>query len=359
MNTIGTRRYFAYFILISFCISVLIHFESVLGMLDIEGNMIAGNPHRYNPLNVLSELIITTLVAFCAFIVNYYIIKPFHGFKKTSRVRIILAVVLTMFTIFLLTELLFSVNRILSGRPFVIKSANLLYTFRDLFVGIVVLTGTFVIKAFYDRQLALVDNERLIRENLESRYESLKNQMSPHFLFNSLTALKTLITENPDNAKLYLDHLSQVLRSTLQSNRQHSICLSDELELARSYIFLVKMRYDRNLDVDFNISEKFNSYRIPPLAVQTLLENAIKHNEISKRNPLRIGIATAEPGSLVVTNSLHEKRTSEPGTGIGLVNLSRQYQLLNGEEIYISKNNSEFRVELPLLNPGPDESSNR
>jgi sensor histidine kinase YesM len=338
---------------------LLIHFDSVLGMLGLEGNPIAVNPHRYNPLNVIPELIITTLVAFCAFILNYYIIKPFHGFRKTRYVRIIMAVVFTMLTVFLLTELFFSVNRIISGRPFFLKSSNLLYTFRDLFVGIVVLTGTFVIKAFYDRQLALIDNERLMRENLESQYESLKNQMSPHFLFNSLTALKTLITENPDNARLYLDHLSQVLRSTLQSNRRQSVCLTDELEVARSYIFLIKMRYEENLVVNFNVMEKFNNYRIPPLALQTLLENAIKHNEISKRNPLHIRISTFEPGSLVVTNSLLEKLTTEPGTGIGLVNLSRQYQLISGEDISISKKNSEFRVELPLLNPEPDDSSNR
>ena len=359
MNSVSTRRYFAYFILISLSISVLIHFNSVLGMLGLEGNSIQGNPHSYNPLNVFSELIITTLVAFCAFILNYYIIKPFHGFKKTSHLRIILAVLLTMLTVFILTEVLFSVNRMISGRPFFVKSSNLLYTFRDLFLGIVVLTGTFAIKAFYDRQLALVDNERLLRENLESQYQSLKNQVSPHFLFNSLTALKTLITENPENARLYLDHLSQVLRSSLQSNQQQSICLTDELEVARSYIFLVKMRFERNIAIEFEIMDKFNNFRIPPLSIQTLLENAIKHNEISNRNPLQIRVFTTEPGSLVVTNSLHEKLTPEPGTGIGLVNLSRQYQLLNGEEISISKKNGEFRVELPLINPGPDESSNR
>lgn len=359
MNTIHTRRYFAYFILISFGISVLIHFNSLLGMLGLEGNQAAGNPHRYDPLNVLPELTITTLVAFCAFILNYYIIKPFHGFKKTSYIRILLAVLLTMFTVFLLTELFFGINRIISGRPFLFKSSNLLYTFRDLFIGMVVLIGVFVTKALYDRQLALVDNERLIRENLNSQYESLKNQVSPHFLFNSLTALKTLITENPVNARLYLDHLSKVLRNTLQSNQQQSICLIQELEVALSYIFLVKMRYEKNLDVDFNVMERFNNHRLPPLAIQTLLENAIKHNEISKRYPLHIRISTTESGSLVVVNAVNEKLTPEPGTGIGLVNLSRQYLLLSGKDISISNKNNEFRVELPLLKPVQDDSSDR
>lgn len=327
--------------------------------MDPGRSMDVGNAYRYSPRNVFSELIITTLVAFCAFMVNYYLVKPFEGFGKTSPKRIILAVVLTMLTVFVLTELLFTLNRMLSGRPVDWIDFNLLYTFRDLFIAWIVLMGIFVIKAFNDRQVALLDNERLIRENLESQYESLKNQLSPHFLFNSLTALKTLIREDPENARLYLDHLSHVLRNTLQSKEKQSISLHDELKVARSYLFLVSMRYGKNLEVFFDVKESYASYRLPPLAVQTLLENAIKHNEISKKNPLHIRISSSDPGKLIISNSLQEKLYTEPGTGSGLANLSRLYQLLSGKDIDISKDNNEFRVELPLLNPLTNESSYR
>jgi LytS/YehU family sensor histidine kinase len=131
------------------------------------------------------------------------------------------------------------------------------------------------------------------------------------------------------------------------------------MEAAKSYIFLVKMRFNTNLTIEFNIHDRYNHHRLPPLAIQTLLENAVKHNEISKRHPLDITIATTENNSVVVTNTLQEKLSLEPGTGIGLSNLSKQYKLLCGEDIRISKSSNVFRVEIPLLKPNPDESSDR
>jgi LytS/YehU family sensor histidine kinase len=118
------------------------------------------------------------------------------------------------------------------------------------------------------------------------------------------------------------------------------------------------MRYDKNLTVNFMVDTAFNNHRLPPLTLQTLIENAVKHNEISKRNSLTINISINRIGNLVVSNTIREKLSSEPGTGIGLTNLSKQYKLLSGKEIMISRSNNEFAVELPLLNPKPDESTN-
>jgi len=182
--------------------------------------------------------------------------------------------------------------------------------------------------------------------------------VSPHFLFNSLTALKELIDEDPDNARQYVSHLSMLLRYTLQSNENKTVLLSEELESVRSYIYLIKMRFGSNLGIDFKISEEYNNFRLPPLVIQTLIENAVKHNEISKRNPLTILLMTTRSNSLIVSNPIHEKLSMEPGTGIGLDNLSKQYKLLCGEEIRISKSEGSFRVEVPLLKPNGDERSN-
>ena len=130
------------------------------------------------------------------------------------------------------------------------------------------------------------------------------------------------------------------------------------MEVAKSYIFLIQMRFNTNLTVEFNVSDHCSHYRLPPLAIQTLLENAVKHNEISKRNPLIITIATKDCNTLTVTNTIQEKLSLEPGTGIGLSNLSKQYLLLCGQDIRISKTIKEFCVELPLLKPTADERSN-
>jgi LytS/YehU family sensor histidine kinase len=221
-----------------------------------------------------------------------------------------------------------------------------------------VLICIYLIKDFYEKQAVLIENEKLISENLQSQYQSLKNQVSPHFLFNSLTALNELIDEDPRNARQYVSHLSLVLRYTLQSNQNQTVSLFDEVESVKSYIFLIKMRFGSNLHIDFQIDKALNNYMLPPLVIQTLIENAVKHNEISKRNPLNILLMTTDKRSLIVTNTLQKKISIDSGTGIGLDNLSKQYKLLYGEEIRITRSESEFCVEVPLLKPNADESNN-
>ena len=174
--------------------------------------------------------------------------------------------------------------------------------------------------------------------------------MSPHFLFNSLTALKELINQDTGNAQNYINHLSQVLRYTLQSNQSQTRSLKEEMEVADSYMFLLQTRFGNNLLIEKQIDEKYDNYRLPPLAIQTLLENAIKHNEISKRHPLTITIETKSDQTLRITNMIQERNSPEYSSGVGLSNLAKQYMFLSGKEILISRKNDEFLVEIPLLN---------
>lgn len=186
---------------------------------------------------------------------------------------------------------------------------------------------------------------------MQSQFESLKNQVSPHFLFNSLTALKVLIEESPALAKQYVSHLSQVLRYTLQSKIKQVVTLNEELEFTESYLFLLKMRYDTNLTVKTKIDKNFGFWNLPPLTIQTLVENAVKHNEISNEFPFEITISTTENETLRVANKIQEKLAPEEGTGIGLVNLSKLFRLLGEKEIQIYRTGGEFVVEVPLLKP--------
>lgn len=204
-------------------------------------------------------------------------------------------------------------------------------------------------RLIFQKQTIEVENEKLRSESLQSQFESLKNQVSPHFLFNSLTALKILVEDSPNAAKQYISHLSQVLRYTLQSNRKQLVTLGEELEFTESYIFLLRMRYDTNLIIQTEISDGFTDHRLPPLTIQTLVENAVKHNEISKEFPLLIRIQTTLNGHLQVTNKIQEKLTPEDGTGIGLTNLSKLYCLLGEYDIQIFKTDQEFKVEVPLI----------
>jgi sensor histidine kinase YesM len=357
MKTKQVRQYIAIVALISAGISILVHFNTLLEVLEPVGIDLKTSFRKVTIPEVMGELFVTFLVTFCLFVLNYYVLKPINNSRRLNIRSILFAILITLVAVTVLSDSFFALKHVINATSHPSRF-NLLYTFRDLFVAIVVLSCVFIIRIINEKQAIRLENEKLFRENLQSQYESLKNQVSPHFLFNSLTALKALISDDPKNAMLYLNDLSQVLRYTLQSNENQTVSLSDELEAAKSYIFLIKMRFNTNLSIEFNISDQYNHYRLPPLAIQTLLENAVKHNEISKRNPLIITITTTDNSSLIITNTIQEKLSLEPGTGIGLSNLSKQYNLLSGKDIRISKSNSEFRVELPLLKPTQDESFN-
>jgi LytS/YehU family sensor histidine kinase len=206
-----------------------------------------------------------------------------------------------------------------------------------------------IIRLIFQKQTITIENEELKREALQSQFESLKNQLSPHFLFNSLTALKMLITESPATAQDYVNSLSKALRYTLKSNEKQLVTLTEEMEFIESYLFLIRMRFGDNLSINTNISENLLSYSLPPLTIQTLVENAIKHNELSKRYPLNINIMTTENENLLIENDIQKKITAEEGTGIGLTNLSKQFQLLVNKDITIRIENNRFSVEIPLI----------
>jgi LytS/YehU family sensor histidine kinase len=289
-------------------------------------------------------------VALLMFILNFFILKPVEKHKKLQVLTIILAVILTIVSVFILNHLLYSLLNIVDSdpRPGGYQDE---FTYRNFFVSALVVSCVLIIRLIFQKQTVQMENEALRRETLQSQFESLKNQLSPHFLFNSLTALKTLISEAPETAQSYINNLSKALRYTLQSNEKQLVTLEEEMDFMEYYLFLISMRFNTNLSVTTDINKKYSLYRLPPLTIQTLVENAVKHNEISTRKPLRINIITTEDDHLVVWNDIQEKITGEEGTGIGLTNLSKQFQLILGKDITISNENNRFRVEIPLIKP--------
>lgn len=357
MNKKRFWQYIAIVIIISIFLGILIHFSDILERFGLEARGGRGRIIENPITNTISEVFISSMVAFFTFILNYFIIRPLDSTIRADIRRISLSILLTLVSVTILSDSFFALKRLLSDSAVKI-SFNLLYTSRDIFTGIVVLSGIFFIKAVYDKQAIRIENEKLKSENLVTQYESLKNQVSPHFLFNSLTALKELINQDSGNAQNYINHLSQVLRYTLQSNQSQTRSLKEEMEVADSYMFLLQTRFGRNLLIEKHIDKKYDDYRLPPLAIQTLLENAVKHNEISKRHPLTVTIETTGDQILSMKNMIQERNSTEFSSGVGLSNLVKQYQFLSGKEILISRKNNEFLVEIPLLNPHDNESNN-
>lgn len=197
-----------------------------------------------------------------------------------------------------------------------------------------------------NRELRISRAAALTRERIESQYEVLKAQINPHFLFNSFNTLANIVEEDTDLAVEYIEKLSDYYRSIIQFRNQKMILLEEELEMIDDFIYLLKKRFGKNLRVIKKIDD--SEYYIPPLTLQMLVENAIKHNVISRQKPLTISIRSKNDDYLVVENNLQPKKTKEPSTKFGLQNINTRFELLTKRKVLVEDKNGSFRVSIPL-----------
>ncbi len=196
---------------------------------------------------------------------------------------------------------------------------------------------------------AQVETEKLKREHLSSKYETLKNQVNPHFLFNSLNVLSSLVYKDQDLAAKFINQLSKVYRYVLETREKEVVSLKREMEALKSYIFLAQMRFGENLKVEMDLPVNQDAYMVAPLALQMLVENAIKHNIISKSKPLIITIQKNGSDYIVVDNNLQRKEVAVNSNGIGLENIKARYKYLADKEVIIQETEKDFIVKLPLI----------
>ncbi len=222
-----------------------------------------------------------------------------------------------------------------------------------LYIGSLLIT--FMISAIYASTSFFIQwKENLLRTqalekaNLEARYDTLRNQVNPHFLFNSLNTLLMLVNDNPV-ASRYVESISEIMRYMVQSREKDAVLLRDELKIARDYVFIQQSRFGDKLKVDFDIPESCFHFAIPPLALQMLLENAIKHNVVSKEDPLTVRVFVHDNQFVVIENTVKAKLDREPSTGVGLENIRNRYLHLTGKTIQVKQENGKFMVMLPLF----------
>jgi len=203
---------------------------------------------------------------------------------------------------------------------------------------------------FFNHQLRhfIEESENLKRESLSAQLNALRTQVNPHFLFNNLNTLSSLIPENPKHAVDFVQQLSKVYRHILEVKEEKSILLSKEMEVLEAYYFLLKTRFGNNIEVNIDIPCEKLDKKIVPLSLQILMENAIKHNIVSSSRPLKINIFT-ENGSLVMDNNLQMKHQVSESTGIGLDNIRNRYKLLSEKEVKVTETGSNFTVSIPLI----------
>jgi PAS domain S-box-containing protein len=190
---------------------------------------------------------------------------------------------------------------------------------------------------------------KLQKENLQSQFDVLKQQVNPHFLFNSLNVLTSLIRLEPELAEKFTEHLAKVYRYVLENKDNELVNLSTEMGFLDAYIFLINIRFMDKVQVKINIPEEKKNHRIIPLAMQLLIENAIKHNAMSKKSPLVIDIFIDGDNLLNVVNNLQEREAHMTSTGVGLKNIQNRYRLLNNTVPVFEKTQTHFIAKIPLV----------
>jgi len=236
----------------------------------------------------------------------------------------------------------------INGKSFAYPPASVI-----IFIGSIVFLVGFIgipstINFFKQWQRSLLEAEHYKQEKLKADYRVLQNQVNPHFLFNSLNVLISEIKHNPTTAVKFTRKLSKVYRYVLQSKNHDLIALNKELEFIESYIFLHKVRIGDALEYSVNISEDTLDMQIPPITLQILIENAIKHNIANKENVLKISITSADDNKIIVSNNLQAIENAD-STNTGLSNLSRRFELLKKDGFTYGEQAERFVVTIPLI----------
>lgn len=220
-----------------------------------------------------------------------------------------------------------------------------------LFVLLVTTTITIIDLALFlleKWRFSLAELERFKKENAESQFESLRTQINPHFLFNSLNTLSALIFQDQKKAESFVRELSDVYRYILENKDTELVTLKKELEIIKSYIYLIILRFEQNLTVSIDIKSSLDAMMIPPLTLQMLIENAVKHNIISRKKPLTVKIYSKDD-YIVVSNNLQKKDTQKFSTKLGLENIISRYKYLTDKKVEITESHDEFLVKIPLI----------
>ena len=195
-----------------------------------------------------------------------------------------------------------------------------------------------------------MEAEELKRMSAQAELQIVKNQINPHFLFNNLNVLSTLVMQNNAEANHFIEAFSKVYRYILHNHEKELVELKTELHFLNPYIFLLKTRFADGLKITLDIPENCGHYKMIPAALQMLIENAIKHNVVSRNKPLHIRVIINEDNTLVVSNNLQAKQTTERSTGIGLQNIIKRYHVVSNHDVMISNDSNNFTVTLPLIN---------
>ena len=291
----------------------------------------------------------TVLTIINSFFFDY--INTKFDWKKNPSYRILFgavgSIVLTMAGIFVVRVVIRILIEGLDWETF-IATERAIYYLISLLITIVCVIFFHAIYFYKALQEKKIKEQKIIAGTASAKFDALKNQLDPHFLFNSLNVLTSLIDEDPRQAQNFTTALSKVYRYVLEQKNKDLVSVDEELEFARTYVKLLKMRFEESIHFEIPDSSSIPEGKIVPLSLQLLLENAVKHNVVSGKNPLSIRVFE-QNGALIVQNTLQEKQVIRRSSGVGLQNIRQRYNLLSSRQVVIDKTGKHFTVRLPIL----------
>ncbi|MFT3705226.1 MAG: histidine kinase [Agriterribacter sp.] len=299
---------------------------------------------------ILGFLLICLLVwegnRFMKYLLDSYVLKKYHSLNPVVALFVashVIALSAGLLVYFFITSIV--LKEIDHSNKIALK-LTLLFSFRiNLFLQCINAIVHFL-NRFQQKQ---AEAEELRRINIQAQLQAIRNQVNPHFLFNNLNVLSTLVLQKNQDANTFIEAFSSVYRYILKSRDAETVMLKTELTFIEPYIYLLKTRFGNALHIVLDIPLPYVEYYIVPAALQLLIENAIKHNITSIALPLTVKLFVTSDQYLVVQNNLQEKTEKPASTEFGLYNISQQYKLLSGKEIRIDKNDKFFSVAIPLL----------
>jgi hypothetical protein len=257
------------------------------------------------------------------------------------------SIVLTLVGLFLLRMLtaMFYDNE--TFETFIANESYRNYTF-GLWITLSIVITFHAVFFFKKNQEKKVKESQIVAQTQTAKFDALKNQLDPHFLFNSLNVLTSLIEENPDKAQDFTTSLSKIYRYVLEQKNKDLVSVDEELKFAKTYMSLLKMRFEDSIVFDIPEQASNPDSKVVPLSLQLLLENAVKHNMVTEKNPLHIKIYEKD-GLLFVENNLQIKQIVKKSSGVGLSNITQRYQLLTNRKVIINQQANSFAVAIPML----------
>ena len=306
-----------------------------------------------SPVFIITAFLLICLLVWEGNRLLYFLLKRFLA-GKTPRIHPLLVQFLISHIIAFASGLasFYFLSVVILNEPFTTGNIALklaiIFAFRINVFLQAINTITYFLDQFRQKQL---ESEELKRISSQAELQAIKSQINPHFLFNNLNVLSSLVLQKNEEANKFIEEFSAVYRYILANQDKELVPLGNEIEFIDPYLFLLKKRFPEGLLVELNIPSSYNSWLLVPVALQMLVENCIKHNIVSARRPLTVRIYVENGHKLIVSNNLQEKTEKAVSGKSGLANISKRVEILTGQSVIIRQTPDNFSVSIPLIEP--------